>query len=113
MVPAVRIALAFLLFVLLPACAPHGEDLRRAERAFVDARYEDVRVWLSDLQSSVPDMSRAQRARYYYMAGVTAARLDDKARARHYLLLCREEATDGALSEDRMRNLDLTLAELE
>jgi hypothetical protein len=49
------------------------------------------------------------------MAGVTAERLGDRARARHYLLLCREEAQreGNGLSDDRRRNLALTLAELE
>lgn len=110
-----RLAALALGLCCLFACAPYGEDLRRAERAFVDARYEEVNVWLLDLRASIPDMSRLQRARYYYMAGVTAARLGDRDRARHYLLLCREEAahSDGALSDERMRNLKLTLQELE
>ena len=108
------LALTFLC-VGVAACAPHNEDLRRAERAFLDARYEEVNVWLLDLRPSVPDLSRLQRARYYYMAGVTAVRLGDRDRARHYLRLCREEVAypDSALSDERMRNLKLTLQELE
>ena len=48
-------------------------------------------------------------------AAVTAERLGDRVSARHYLLLCREEAQreGNGLSDDRRRNLALTLAELE
>jgi hypothetical protein len=101
--------------VSLAACTALRDDLRRAEAAFVEARYEDVSVWLVDLEPSVADLPRPLRARYYYMAGVTAERLGDRGRARHYLLLCREEADreGNGLSDDRRRNLALTLAELE
>ena len=100
--------------LLVSACAPLADDMKRAEAAFQEARYEDVSVWLRDLEPSVSDMSRKLRSRYYYMAGVTAARLGDASRARHYLVLCREEAAlEGfGLSEDQQRNLVLTLREL-
>jgi hypothetical protein len=104
------------LLVCLALCACSGlrDDLRRAEAAFVEARYEDVSAWLADLEPNVTDLPRPLRARYYYMAGVTAERLGDRANALHYLLLCREEAQreGNGLSDDRRRNLALTLAEL-
>jgi hypothetical protein len=114
MLGAVR-ALSLLISCLaLAACAALNEDVRRTETAFSEARYEDVRVWLAELEPSVPDMSRRSRTVYYYMAGVTASRLGDRTRARHFLALCREETgPEGfALSEERLRNLKLTLRDL-
>jgi hypothetical protein len=104
-----------LLCLSLVACAALSDDMKRVETAFSEARYEDVRVWLKDLEPSVPDMSRKLRTQYYYVAGITSARLGDNANARHYLALCREEAsTEGfGLSEERQRNLALTLREVE
>lgn len=89
--------------------------MKRVESAFGEARYEDVRVWLAELEPSVPDMSRKLRTQYYYVAGITSARLGDNARARHYLVLCREEAAiEGfGLTEERQKNLALTLSEVE
>jgi hypothetical protein len=112
---ALQTASGALLCFCLCACSGLRDDLRRAEAAFVEARYEDVSAWLADLEPNVTDLPRPLRARYYYMAGVTAERLGDRANARHYLLLCREEAQreGNGLSDDRRRNLALTLAELE
>lgn len=110
-----RAVLGALLGLALCACSGLRNDLRRAEAAFVEARYEDVRAWLADLEPNVTELPRPLRARYYYMAGVTAERLGDRTAALHYLLLCREEAQrqGNGLTDDRRRNLALTLAELE
>jgi hypothetical protein len=106
---------SLLLCLSFAACAALSDDMKRVETAFSEARYEDVRVWLKDLEPSVPDMSRKLRTQYYYVAGITSARLGDKANARHYLALCREEAAiEGfGLTEERQRNLALTLREVE
>jgi hypothetical protein len=110
-----RALLLLLACLLVSACAALSDDMKRVESAFTEARYEDVRVWLKDLEPSVPDMSRKLRTQYYYVAGITSARLGDNASARHYLVLCREEAaTEGfGLTEERQRNLALTLREVE
>lgn len=108
-------SLAIAACLLLGACAALSDDMKRVESAFSEARYEDVRVWLTDLEPKVPDMSRKLRTQYYYIAGITSARLGDGAGARHYLALCREEAAiEGfGLTEERQRNLALTLREVE
>lgn len=110
-----RCVFLLLSLLVLAACAALSDDMNRVETAFSEARYEDVRVWLKDLEPSVPDMSRKLRTQYYYIAGITSARLGDKADARHYLALCREEAAiEGfGLTEERQRNLALTLREVE
>jgi hypothetical protein len=81
------------LSVLLPAlaCTSLRDDLQRAEQAFAEARYEDVEVWLADLQPSLTQMAASERARYYYLAGMSAYRIGARGRARHLLSLCRAE----------------------
>lgn len=109
-----RASLLALAFVLL-GCTRLGDDLRRAETALTEARYEDVEVWLDDLADSLPRMRRDERARYYYLAGIAAYRTGDRTRARHALALCREElvGAEDALSTPWKRNLALALEELD
>jgi len=100
--------------VLLFGCAALRDDLRRAEAAFGEARYENAQVWLSDLEPSVPEMDRELRARFYYLSGMTAFRTGDAKRARHYLALCREEAGEVGvgLKPEWRTNLSTALFEL-
>lgn len=113
---AMRSFAALLLLVGLASagCAAVRDDMRRAESSFDQARYEHVETWLSELEPSVPEMDRPLRARFYYLRGITAYRLGDKLRARHYLALSREEAGPlgiGLRSEWRT-GLDVTLRDL-
>jgi hypothetical protein len=84
--------LAALALWVLASCAALRDDMRRAELAFEEARYEDVEVWLDDLEPSVADMDALLRPRFYYLRGMTAYRLGQRTAARHNLALCREEA---------------------
>jgi len=95
-------------------CTTLGDDVRRAEHAFAEARYEDVEVWLADLAPSLGKMPPPLRARYYYLAGMSAYRIGRRAPARHALALCREElaASDADFPEEWKRNLQQVLAEL-
>jgi hypothetical protein len=97
------------------ACAALRDDMRRTETAFDEARYEDVQAWLAELEPQVPDMRKPMRVRFYYLRGVTAFRLGDKVRARHYLALCREEGLPNGegLRDDWRPILDSTLRELD
>lgn len=107
------IAKAWLLLGLVGAlgCTRLSDDLSRAETAFHAARYEDVQVWLTDLEPSLPKLDANDRARFYYLAGMSAHRIGDHARARHALLLCREEleASHQQLPAAWMQNLTSTL----
>ncbi len=110
-----RISVLILSCFLLAACAAIRDDMRRAEAAFDEARYEQVEVWLEGLEPSVPDMDRPTRARFYYLRGIAAFRLGNARAARHYLALCREEAEQhglGLRSEWRV-NLAKLLAEID
>ncbi len=80
------------VLVLLVGCTTHADDLRRAESAFSTARYEEVEVWLFDLEPELGAMNVDERATYYYLAGMSAYRIGHRSRARHALALCREES---------------------
>jgi len=109
-----RIVWTGLLAVLFLGCAALRDDLRHAEQAFSEARYENAQTWLTDLEPSIPEMDRELRSRFYYLSGMTAFRTGERARARHYLALCREEAGDAGvgLTPDWRTNLAVTLREL-
>jgi len=96
------------------SCTSLGDDVQRAERAFHEARYEDVEVWLTDLEPSLGKMETPLRSRYYYLAGMSAYRIGKRNRARHALLLCREElvASSQRLPPEWMHNLEAALEEL-
>jgi hypothetical protein len=99
---------------VLLSCAALRDDMRRAEGAFEQARYEDVMVWLDDLEPSVADMDHTMRARFYYLRGLTAYRLGDRVVARHNLALCREVAGPrmALLPTDWRSNLESALREM-
>jgi hypothetical protein len=99
---------------LFLSCAALRDDMRRAETAFEQARYEDTMVWLDDLEPSVADMDQPMRARFYYLRGLTAYRLGDRITARHNLALCKVEAGErqAALPNEWRGNLDSALRDL-
>jgi hypothetical protein len=101
-------------FVALIACTTVRDDLRRAEAAFSEARYEDVEAWAAELAPDVSTMTAEERAHYYYLAGMSAFRIGKRARARHALVLCREEIELGKvqLPESWSRNLHAALEQL-
>jgi hypothetical protein len=98
----------------LVACTGLADDLRRAEVAFTQARYEDVEVWLDALAPDIGRMEASERTRYYYFAGMSAYRIGERTRARHALALCREELalSRTALPSNYQRNLHAALEEL-
>jgi hypothetical protein len=105
---------AVLLLIVCAACTTARDDLRRAERAFAEARYEDVEAWIVELAPELPAMEPRQRAHYYYLAGMSAFRIGKRSRARHALALCREEVEleKVQLPETWSRNLHAALEQL-
>lgn len=109
------VALPIALPILLAAsCAAIGDDLRRAEQSYDQARYEDAQVWLIELERDEAQMDHGQRVRFHYLRGMTAFRLDDRRSALHYLAICNEENGEhgDALREEWRAALLRTLAEL-
>jgi hypothetical protein len=96
------------------ACTSLKDDLRRAESAYADARYEEAEAWVDALARDAISFEPTQRAKYYYVAGMTHLRLGDGVRARHELALCAAQAelAPGVVSAPLYEQLLRTLAEL-
>lgn len=97
------------------ACANYQEQFERADEHYRAARYEAALTNLEDLEHDLGRFERPERARYDYMRGMSYARLNQRAEARHWLCLAREEAEDraDALTADMRTQLDRTLAEVD
>lgn len=96
------------------ACATVSADLAHAEEAYEAARYEDALVWLDAVERDVPNLVRANRARYHYLRGMTFHRLGRAADAHHELALAREVVGQThVLPEEWERHLGRVLAQLE
>lgn len=109
-----RSAMLLLLGLTLASCAQLSDEMRTIETGYQEARYEDVIVWLDDLEHDVPEMEQPERARYYYLRGMSAHRLGQHDDALYYLALAREVAGDEGrgLREPWKAQLSETLAEL-
>ena len=104
---------ALLLLVPTGACGTLSDDLRKAQDAYEEARYENALTWLEALDREEAGMDRPTAARFHYLRGMTAHRLGDEADARHHLALARAIAGDTAvLPTDWKRTMDRTLADL-
>jgi len=110
-----RSRLAIVLVSLaLGACGAASAELRRAEQSYEQARYENALSWLADLEPNAPNLGRDERARYFYVRGMTEYRLGHRPEALHYLAVAREvsgEDSNGLRPEQRDL-MTRTLAEL-
>lgn len=95
-------------------CTAVRDDMVRAETAYDQARYEDTRVWLTDLEDDAPSMDVESCARYYYLRGMTEYRLGHRGPALHYLAVAREVAGDqgAGLRPEWRQIMERTLGEL-
>jgi len=105
---------AIVLLTLLLGCAQLSEEMRTIETGYGEARYEDVIVWLDDIEHDVPQMELPERARFYYLRGMSAHRLGQHDDALYYLALAREVAGEEGrgLRDPWKLQLRDTLAEL-
>jgi hypothetical protein len=95
----IRVAFAFACAVWLAvasACTTIRSDLRVAQLLYKDARYEETALWLSELETQVPDMDGGELARFHYLRGMTAFRLGQREDALHYLVLADELVSEDA-----------------
>ena len=100
--------------ILLGACGAASAELRRAEQSYEQARYENALSWLADLEPSAPSLNQEERARYFYVRGMTEYRLGHRPEALYYLAVAREVAgADGdGLREEQRDLLARTITEL-
>lgn len=102
------------LALSLGACGAASAELRRAEQSYEQARYENALSWLADLEPNAPTLNQEERARYFYVRGMTEYRLGHRPEALYYLAVAREisgEDGDG-LREEQRDLMTRTLAEL-
>lgn len=74
-----------------------GDDLRSAQANYDEARYENASVWLDEVATREDSLSSAQRARFYFLRGMTAYRLDQRDEALYFLKL-----TEAAAGEEQV-----------
>lgn len=106
--------LAAVASLALLACNQLHDDMRRAEDHYASAHYDSAESWLVEIEPRVTGMSLTDQARFYYLRGMTAYRLQKTTDARHYLALARELNGDEGqlLGEGWTSTLNRTLAEL-
>lgn len=112
--PAMR-ALMLLGLALAAGCTNYRDQLDRADAHYHAARYEHALGNLEDLHPDLDHLDRDERVRYLYLRGMTSARLNHRAEARHWLALAREAAQDtpSALGPETRALLERTLHELD
>ncbi len=81
---------------MLAACGTLGDDLRRAQANYDEARYENASVWLDVITDQEGRLNEAQRARFYFLRGMTAYRLDQRDEAFYFLRLTQAAAGENA-----------------
>lgn len=101
--------------VALVGCATYGSELSRSQRAYEQGEDDRALAVLRALEPDVERLQGADRARYWYLRGMTDYRLGDKADARHWLALADavEKATPGSLSADWSATLTDSLNDLD
>ncbi len=112
---SLRAALGVLALSLgLVACGAASAELRRAEESYEQARYENALSWLADLEPNAPSLSHDERARYFYVRGMTEYRLGHRSEALYYLAVAREIAGDDGvgLRPEQQELLARTVGEL-
>lgn len=109
-----RLAPLLLLAGSLGGCAAIAQEMQRAEQAYDQARYEAALTWLDDLEDEALSMDVEDRARYFYLRGMTEYRLGHRPEALHYLAVAREVAGERGegLRDEQEELMDRTLGEL-
>lgn len=86
------------------ACSTLGDDLRRADELYRQARYESAEAWTRALQMERRAMTPSERLRFEYLRGMCAYRLGRHEEALHSLLLAQvlvADHPDGLQGQDK------------
>jgi hypothetical protein len=109
-------ALAFSLLVMpfATGCATYHDDLVRAEHAFETNQHEQALAIFRTLELDTGHFDTSEKARYFYLRGMTDFRIGYKADARHWLLLANavETQTPGTLPDDWKQRMNEAVATL-
>jgi hypothetical protein len=96
------------------ACATYREDLNRGQRLYDESQYERALSIFRVLEADQDSLSVADRARYFYLRGMTDYRLGFRRDARHWLALAKatEQAHPGGLTNEWRERAERYLNEL-
>ncbi|MBX3249160.1 MAG: hypothetical protein KF901_18420 [Myxococcales bacterium] len=112
----IRWILLVVVSLVLLACGQLRDDLQRARAAYDIAKYEDAQVWLEAIEPEIGQLESYDRVRFYYLRGMTAERLGQRADALHYLSLANEgvqvAGARAGLTDEQRRTLEATLPTL-
>jgi hypothetical protein len=107
------LTLSLLVTPLVSGCATYHDDLARAEHAFESNQHEQALAIFRTLENDTEHFDTSEKARYFYLRGMTDYRIGYKADARHWLLLANavETQTPGTLPDDwKQRMVEAVLA---
>jgi hypothetical protein len=96
------------------ACASYREDLNRGQRLYDESQYERALSIFRVLEADQDSLSAADRARYFYLRGMTDYRLGFRRDARHWLALAKatEHEHPGGLTSEWRERTERYLGEL-
>jgi hypothetical protein len=105
---------AGLLALLLASCVTYREDLNRGQRLYDESQYERALAIFRVLEADQDSLSPPDRARYFYLRGMTDYRLGFRRDARHFLALAKatEHEHPGGLAPEARERLEKYLGEL-
>ena len=95
-------------------CTTYADALARGERAYDANDHERALAIFRTLEHDMGHFSQPERARYYYLRGMTDFRIGYRADARHWLVLAKaeEDRVPGTLVPDWKTRTETTLAEM-
>lgn len=110
-----RAAVLALGALSLMCCSNYRDQLDRADTHYRAAHYEAALSNLEDLDEDLGRFDADERIRYEYVRGMTHARLSQRADARHWLAVAREdvERAPNALSTEMKDLMTRTLTDLD
>jgi hypothetical protein len=105
---------SLLLTPFVGGCATYHDDLVRAEHAYEDNQHEQALAIFRMLENDTGHFDTSEKARYFYLRGMTDYRIGYKADARHWLLLANavETQTPGTLPDDWKQRMTEAVAAL-
>lgn len=102
------------LLLVVTGCATYSDDLKRAQRSYLDAHYDQALAIWRVLESDLDSLSPEEQVQYEYLRGMTDYRLGLRADARHWLAVARatNENHPGGLDPEALAQTERILAEL-
>lgn len=113
---AVRALLLLMAALGQTSCGGVDGALSQVESHYEQARYEDAMTWLVAVEPDIHARDNVTRARFHYLRGMTAFRLDQKIQAKYHLALAKEIAGENrgrVLGVSWSQRLDRTLQILQ